>query len=356
MNNRTIAIAGFSSTTLGALKDSRAGEIWTLNHAFVVEGSFPRFDRVFELHKYGWFLRNGQYRLTRYRNWLRQKHPFPVYMQKEYKSFPSSVRYPVEEVNQYIFGKLLRGEERNLYYTSTISYMLALAIYEQVQRIELYGVDMTNDTEYYYQKPGGELMIGVALGHGIEVALQPNSELCKAQLYAYDRVPAADRKRAEELAVLYEREHAHYKAETITMSELFNKRINKDPTAYMLAAANSAMYSGGAQILRSLLSGDSYFFGRQHLEDERHKYRKQEEHWLALTNEKHAIYKTYSILDTDGQTGLTWKEYLNTRWSMYANSGARQAIQKLIDECDMRVVPNELRMEIVNEQDLVPAA
>jgi hypothetical protein len=34
---------------------------------------------------------------------------------------------------------------------------------------------------------------------------------------------------------------------------------------------------------------------------------------------------------------------------MYAYSGARQAVQKLIDECDMRVVPDEMRLEIIED-------
>jgi hypothetical protein len=34
---------------------------------------------------------------------------------------------------------------------------------------------------------------------------------------------------------------------------------------------------------------------------------------------------------------------------MYAYSGARQAIQKLIDECDMKIVPEELRVEIKDD-------
>lgn len=341
-----IAIAGFSTTTLGALQNSKADEIWTVNHAFVMEQFFPRFDRVFELHKYGWFLRRGQYRLTKYKAWLRQKHDFPIYMQKVYKSFPSSVRYPIDEVNQLIFGRLLRGEEMNLYYTSSFSYMLALAIYEQVQRIEVYGIDMSNDTEYYYQKPGGELMIGVALGHGIEVALQPNSDLCKAQLYAYDRVPAANRKRAEELAALYEQRHIRLKADVETQAELFNRREIKDPAAYMAASAYSAMYTGGEKILRNLLAGDEYFFGRQTLENKRHENRKLEEHWLAETNKRHAVYQAFAELDTDGNIGAKWRDYIEARWSMYAYCGARQAVQKLIDECDMKVVPDEMRMEI----------
>lgn len=349
MNNKTIAIAGFSTTTLPALKESKADEIWTLNHAFVMDWAFPRFDRVFEIHKLSWALRKGEYKLTKYRDWLSKEHPFPIYMQKKYKNIPSSVRYPVEEVNDLIFGKLIRDGKRNLYYTSSFGYMLGLAILEKVKRVEIYGVDMTNDTEYNYQKPAGEFMIGVALGHGLEVVLQPNSALCQAQLYGYDRVPAAKRSRAKELLDLYEQLHGTWKKSTEEQAEQYNRREVKEPGGYMEAAAMAAMYYGSIQILRKLLAGDEYFFGRQHLEDERHKYVTEEEQWLALTNEKHATYKTYAVLDTDGTTGISWKEYLNARWSMYAYSGARQALQKLIDECDMRVVPNELRMEIKDE-------
>jgi len=312
-----------------------------------MEWAFPRFDRIFELHKYGWFLRKGQHRLTKYHNWLHQAHPFPIYMQKEYKSFPSSVRYPIEAVNDLVFGKLLRGGKPNLYYTSSFGYMLGLAILEEIPRVEIYGIDMTNETEYWYQKHAAEFMIGVALGRGMEVVLHPLSELCKAQQYGYDQVPAADRKRAEELAVLYEHEHERYKATCEDLVDVVNNgRKEEDQTSYMLASAMSATYTGGAKVLRHLLEGDGYYFGRQHLEDERKRYRETEEHYLAMTNEKHSAFKTYAVLDTDGQTGRVWQEYLRTRWSMYAHSGARQAVQKLIDECDMRVVPDELRLEI----------
>lgn len=348
-NNRTVAICGFSTTTLGALKNiGPEVEVWTLNHAFVMDWAFPRFDRVFELHKREWYLRQGVHTLERYYEWLKQPHPFPVYMQDVEPEFPASVRYPIEEVNQFVFGKLLRGSERNLYYTSSFSYMLALAVFEGVKRVEVYGVDMLNDTEFNYQKPAGELMIGVALGHGVEVVLQPNCGLCQAQLYAYDRVPSADRKRAEELAGLYEREHERYKAAAESEAAKVNAFVEKDPKGYMQAAAYSAMYTGGGKILRHLLEGDAYYFGRQHLEDERHKYHKLEENALALTNEKHAAYLTYAALDTDGGAGRAWAEYQQARWSMYAYSGARQALQHLIDECDMRVIPDNLRLEIVD--------
>lgn len=346
---KSVAIVGFSHLTFDGVNSSKVDEIWTLNHAFVLSGAFPRFDRVFEIHKYGWFLRSKQYRLHNYKNWLRRKHPFPIYMQKEYKSFPSSVRYPIEEINKFVFGKLLRNGQPNLYYTSSFGYMFGLAVYEGFDHIEIYGIDMTNDTEYNYQKPAGEFMIGFALGKGVEVILHPNSHLCKAQFYGYDRVPAADRKRAEELLALYERERTRYKNESDTQARLVNNGMTRDAAQYMQATAYLSMYSGAIQFLNKQLSGDEYYFGRQHLETDNHKHREEEEKWLAETNMKHSAFQVYSKIDTDGQTGKVWKEYLNARSNMFMYSGARQVIQKLIDECDMKVVPDGLRLEIKDE-------
>lgn len=342
---KTVAITGFALPTLGALPNTQADEVWTLNHAFVM--NFPRMDRCFELHKKEWFLREELPSLQRYREWLQTPHPFPIYMQAVDPEFPASVRYPFEEVSQDIFSRLLRGTERNLYYTSSFSYMLALAIYERFERIEIYGVEMSTETEYGYQKPSGELMIGVALGRGIEVVLQPNSELCRALLYAYDRVPAAGRPRVEALEQYYLAEHERFHRAAGELAEAFNRRELPDPSAYMEAMARSAMNRGAARVLKAL-KASAYYLGRQHLERARGHYRDQEEHWLALTNERHAAYNTHAVLNTDDGAGRAWKEYLEARYQMYWQSGARQAIQKLIDECDMKVVDDPLRLEIVD--------
>lgn len=346
MNGKSIAIAGFSTKTLDALKDSRVDEIWTLNHAFAMDYAFPRYDRIFELHKYGWFLRKGPHKLTKYYNWLRRKHDFPIYMQKVYKSFPASVRYPFEEVKREVFSHLLRGGEPNIYVTSSFGWMFGLAMLEGVSRIEIYGIDMTNETEWNYQKPAAELMIGFAIGRGVDVLLHPISDLCQAQLYGYDRVPAADRERALELLNKYDQLHADFKKAAELHAERWNKREDDSPAEYMTASAFSAMYRGGVKVLTDLLNGDEYYFGRQHLETERHNYFNREENALAMCNEAHAAYETHAKIDSDGNTGRAFQDYLKARWSMYGYSGARQTLQKLIHECDMRVVPDELRLEI----------
>ncbi len=101
--------------------------------------------------------------------------------------YPASVAYPTAEVVSYFdkFGKV------DLW-TSTISYMLAMAIYhlagrpqsladgEQQSVIGVYGVDMLQDSEYASQRPTLEYLIGLARGRGLIVEIPERSALCKA--------------------------------------------------------------------------------------------------------------------------------------------------------------------------------
>jgi hypothetical protein len=344
---KTIAIAGFSTITLAALKESKADEIWTLNHAFAMEFAFPRMDRVFEIHKPNWFLRDGQFYLERYARWLQEPHPFPIYMQEVDPQFPASVRYPFEAVCENIFGKLLRNGEKNLYFSSSFGYMMGLAILERIPRVEIYGIDASNDTEWYYQKPGIELMIGVAIGRGIEVILHPVTHLCRAQLYGYDRVPAASRERVEALIAIYQKEYDRYEMEANAFATAYNLGESKDTSAYMEAGAWEAMYDGALHRLKKFLEVHEVFFGRQQLENARHVERMKEEQYLAETNEKKAIVQ---YLQTRGSSDMekVWQEYMEARYNLYYYSGARMAVQKLIDECDMKVVPELLVREITD--------
>jgi len=57
--------------------------------------------------------------------------------------------------------------------------------------MHLYGVDMAQDsvleTEYSYQRPSCEYLLGIAVGRGIKVETAPGSDLLKAdRLYGFD--------------------------------------------------------------------------------------------------------------------------------------------------------------------------
>lgn len=68
--------------------------------------------------------------------------------------------YPIAEIVSFF---------RTDYFTNTVDYALALAIYRGFTDIGLYGVNMLRGSEYAYQKAGVEYWIGQAMGRGIRV-------------------------------------------------------------------------------------------------------------------------------------------------------------------------------------------
>jgi hypothetical protein len=74
-------------------------------------------------------------------------------------------------------GKTAQGTP---YLESSIAYMVAQALLElkPVDRIAIFGVDLHCESEYAYQRPNLEYLIGLARGKGIKVYIPPQSALC----------------------------------------------------------------------------------------------------------------------------------------------------------------------------------
>jgi hypothetical protein len=85
--------------------------------------------------------------------------------------------YPLKEVVSF-FG--------TDYFSNTVDYALALAVFEGFTQIDLYGVNMTAGTEYIWQKPGIEFWVGMAKGRGVEVNVCGNIlKTVDRKLYGY---------------------------------------------------------------------------------------------------------------------------------------------------------------------------
>lgn len=171
---KKVAIVGFaSSSTMDAPFDDPEYSVWGLNQL----GRFiPRADRWFEIHQnYAEYVVAG----TDHVGFLRTL-PIPVYMTRHWPEFPNSVRYPLERM----------VERFSDYFTSTIAYMLALAIDEGNERIDLFGIDLSVGTEYVDQRPCVERLIGYADALGITVGIPLVSSLCKhTHRYGYEQDP-----------------------------------------------------------------------------------------------------------------------------------------------------------------------
>lgn len=169
---KSVALFGFSEFR-DLIHESTAQEVWTLNNAYNKGAPMERVTRWYEMHDPEKFTGSEHY------DFLAKQHTFPIMMLRKYTDFPSSVEYPLSCIADNLDGE-------RMYFTNTISYMLAHAIVENYDRIELYGIDMDHGTEYAYQKASAEYILGIAIGRGIEIVLPDGCSMLNAPLYGYD--------------------------------------------------------------------------------------------------------------------------------------------------------------------------
>jgi hypothetical protein len=190
---RTVALVGMAPGTCGfapADENTKVGgglEVWGLNESHLTKWMKPNWTRWFQLHPKASFTREVEKRggIGHY-DWLKQNHGDKIiYMQYVYPEIPNSVEYPIHDMTQRFFGKLLGDERKRKYFTSTMAYMMPIAIAEGFQRIELYGFEMAADDEFVSQRPSAEFWIGQALGAGIEVYEPKECNLTDGPLYGY---------------------------------------------------------------------------------------------------------------------------------------------------------------------------
>lgn len=108
----------------------------------------------------------------------------PVVMQEAFPEIPNAVRYPFEDVYSQF---MIPAMGSDLYVTNTVSYMVMLGYLMGYEEFHLYGVHMSHNTEYGYQKPNCEYYLGYIAGQGKVVVIPKGGELLKAPyLYGYN--------------------------------------------------------------------------------------------------------------------------------------------------------------------------
>lgn len=187
---RRLALLGGAELTRGGVWDSQADEIWTLNWFYLYDW-VPRIDRLFEMHPiwlYGNDDREEWIKPRKHWEWLQTADvDYPIYMLRDLPQVPNCVPYPLDWVSETLFGeRLTKGQQRRDFFSSSFDYLMALAICEGWDVIELYGFEMGSDTEYRYQREGAAFFIGQAIARGIEVILPAKSVLLRSRKYGYE--------------------------------------------------------------------------------------------------------------------------------------------------------------------------
>ena len=83
----------------------------------------------------------------------------------------SAYPYPsAETLEPYPIHEIVDGLGSD-YFSNTIAYMIAYAIYTGVESIDLWGVNQATHSEYMYHKGCVEFWIGMAVGMGVNIAV-----------------------------------------------------------------------------------------------------------------------------------------------------------------------------------------
>lgn len=190
-----LAIVGCSDSRIYAPFEDESWELWGVNNLFY---HIKRWDKWFEIHQLTFdgktYLRRGEkdFRGESVKDYLTHlgEMKTPIYMQKHWDEIPTSIAYPLNEVLEFF---------QTSYFTNTISWMIALGIYQEFEEIGIWGVDMAVDTEYHWQRPSCEYFIGyfdgLCKGKGLKTKLYmpPQCDLCKARyMYAFQETEQAE--------------------------------------------------------------------------------------------------------------------------------------------------------------------
>lgn len=254
---RRLALLGGAERTRGGVFDSQADEVWTLNWFYRYDW-VPRIDRLFDMHPLWLYIGSGKAEWRKpeeHWEYLHQKLGYPVYMLKQIPEIPNCIAYPINGVVAELFGSRLRqGKRPKDFFSSSFDYMMALAICEGWDVIELYGFEMGSDTEYRYQREGAAFFIGQAIARGIEVILPEKTVLLRSRRYGYDGAEMIYRQDIERIKDQWERKYR----DSAALVQYYEGRLSENPengnaAKHQKARDDALVASGGLQLAEFML-------------------------------------------------------------------------------------------------------
>jgi len=179
----TLAIAGNAIETRYNVPEGM--ERWSFNEWSAIHDR--NLGAVFQMHPPDVYQdpdnpKNGAVGINHW-DWLRQEHEFPIYMLNVDPLVPASVRYPIEEVRQFLSGLKFEGNSVDLF-LSSFDYAMGLAILRGYKDIRVYGVEMRGP--YEDQRLGCGLWTGIALAHGATIDWHCGRSMIVRKLYGYE--------------------------------------------------------------------------------------------------------------------------------------------------------------------------
>ena len=173
----TVAIVGSHRGTALKFDFSREDcDIWIFNEALHADW-VKRADVVFQMHKPVIWRSITNRNDPGHYEWLQNQTGCTVYMIDKFEDVPMSVKFPFDEIME-------KYPNIEKYFTSSVAYALALAVYQGYKKMEVYGVEMATQSEYGHQRVGVAYWLGFAAGQGVDVDFK--GSILTAPLYGYD--------------------------------------------------------------------------------------------------------------------------------------------------------------------------
>lgn len=172
---KTVRICGTAQNARELPPHSETGvEVWVANNPTVILLRCPQamkiWTRWFNLHSKSHIISTYPSGWHYYRTSGR-----PIYLQKIDTDTPTSIAFPREAIQNTFATK--RGPNR--YFTCSVCWMLALAIYEGFERIELWGFELRDtkpNSAFAWERPCFAYWVKQAQDHNIKVIWQPAIE------------------------------------------------------------------------------------------------------------------------------------------------------------------------------------
>ena len=177
---RSLAIVGsHPDTREDAPFDDPSFEIWLFNEAPQKTEVYKRWDASLQIHNENVYASLQNWVNKDHWEWLQQNHgpDKRIFMQDVDPRVPNSVKYPLDEILELVPYRYLR---------SSPAQMLALAIHLGYKHIQIYGSDLSSNTEYRYQAINYMFWIGFAHGRGVNLEMKCWHEEFNQPIYGYE--------------------------------------------------------------------------------------------------------------------------------------------------------------------------
>jgi hypothetical protein len=179
--NKLCIVGTHPATRENAPFDAPNVDIWVFNEA-PQQAWCKRWDACFQLHREPVYTSPHNMANADHWQWLQQDHGITktIWMQDKDERVPCAKRYPMGNIMLSVPGAHLG------WFASTPAYALALGLYLGYEEIDLYGVELTSNTEYSYQLNNWQFWVGVAFGMGIKVGIKSGQMHFAERMYGYE--------------------------------------------------------------------------------------------------------------------------------------------------------------------------